>query len=194
MFSVDGQVVATKNVKNRGGDHLVAHLTKDGQKLVVDLGAADRLDLKLKEGDQLTARGPVTKVGDKQVLLAREVEHDGKSIQIDRSPRHLSGTIVSTMKASPKKNGSTQHTMVKLKTNDGKQALVDLGPTEGMSADLKDGQKLDVSGVAIKVKDRPVLFASKVTVDGKEMSIDRRGARAKDDAQRTSRSGNEANK
>lgn len=45
-----------------------------------------------------------------------------------------------------------------------------------MSKDLKKDQKLKVSGVAVKVKDRPVLFAKSFTMDGQRQSVDRRGS------------------
>ena len=190
MFAVDGQIESLKQVKGISGKRLIAHVANNNdQKVVVDLGSPGQFETKLAKGDEITARGPVTKVGDKQVLVAKQVEHEGTSKNIDRSPRHLSGKIVDTMKSKPRSDQAWKHMLVKLQTEEGKQALVDLGPADQLKVDLKQGQEVDVSGVAVKMQQRPVLFASKISVDGKDYSIDRRTQKkdANSDSDATSR-------
>ena len=54
-----------------------------------------------------------------------------------------------------------------------KQLLVDLGPADGKIADLKEGDELKITGVPVKAKDRNLVVAQKVSIDGESMKIDR---------------------
>ncbi|WP_447978293.1 hypothetical protein [Candidatus Nitrospira bockiana] len=90
---VQGQVEAAKELKLRGSErkHLVARIkTDEGTRMAVDLG--DRHDLQglsIKDGQEIAAKGPVIRLGDKPLLVAQEVTADGKTAQIDRKKKSM---------------------------------------------------------------------------------------------------------
>jgi len=82
---VQGEVVETRQAKVRGRQHLIATIkSQKGNKVAVDLGPQDRLGMQVKKGDQLTITGAPVKIKGKRMVLAQSIEHDGKTVQIDR--------------------------------------------------------------------------------------------------------------
>lgn len=84
-----GKVVSTRQAKVRGSQHLIAMVdTQRGQnknKVAVDLGPANKLNMKVQEGTGLTFRGVPVKVKDRKMLLALYVQdNNGQWKQIDR--------------------------------------------------------------------------------------------------------------
>ncbi len=80
-----GTVSGMKTVKVRGNEHQMAKLTTDaGKKMLVDLGRRSSLDKKIKEGSKLTVTGPAVRVNDRLVLVARGMQSDGKTVDINR--------------------------------------------------------------------------------------------------------------
>lgn len=84
-----GRIVRTKKVGLRGKpvEHLVVLLKTDRREnpRIVDLGPVKNLQQeKLKTGDQIEVVGEVVSMGDKQILMARQLEADGHKVQIDR--------------------------------------------------------------------------------------------------------------
>ncbi len=172
---VTGNVQRTKQVSVRGIPHLVAEVApQKGEPIAVDLGPkAKSRDIDVSKGDAITARGPITKAGDKPILLAQAVTIGGeKQHQIDRQARSFNGTLVDTHQT---RVGGRQHTFVVLKTNAGKQRLVDLGRSDRLQElDLRKNTKISVRGVPFKIKDRPLVMAQSATVAGTTVTIDRR--------------------
>lgn len=165
-YSVSGTIEAIKDVKTPAGEHVVVRVkaADSGNLYAVDLGSAKGLAEQLTLNNQLTATGPVMKVGDHQVMLAQSVETAGQQQQIDRSNRQFSGTVVDTRTVKVR---GTEHQLVKLETENGKKLLVDLGAKESIQANLSKGQQLQVSGPAARVGDRRLLIATSLTQNGK---------------------------
>jgi hypothetical protein len=202
QFQASGTVKSTKRVQVRqGGERLIAQISGDqGKMFLVDLGRPDQLgqpgqqkqqangqpgqqqnqqanaqqgppNQPVKQGDQITAHGPVIKVGDKQVVLAQTVKIGQQQEQpINRSGRTINGQI-SKMKTAKVRGQDHQMAIVQLQS--GKQALVDLGPTDKLQVSLNDGDQIQVSGVPVKVQDRLVVLANTVTKGGDKTKIDR---------------------
>lgn len=87
-----GQIVRTKKVGLRGQplEHLVVLLKRDRTDKVwaVDLGPVKNLkNAKISTGDQVAVQGEVVNVGDRQVLMARKLEKDGREVNIQRQRR-----------------------------------------------------------------------------------------------------------
>lgn len=83
-----GEVADTRTAKIRGREHQMLILApQQGKKCLVDLGPASRFGADLQQGDQVTVHGIPVKVNDRKVVMARSVQHDGKTVQIDRRDR-----------------------------------------------------------------------------------------------------------
>lgn len=150
---VTGKVTDSKHVKRLGGIALLLQIdTKDDESIWVDLGNSSAQVFK---GDTLTAFGPVTKAGDNRVLVATTIETQGQQRAIERTGRKYSGTVQSTRTAKVR---GDQRTVAKLKTEDGKMLTVDMGSVE-RNKKVKEGDKVSVTGVPVKVGDRVILIA-----------------------------------
>ncbi len=167
---ISGTVDRTKMVNVRGRQHLLAHVkTNDGGALAVDLGPQQD-KLQLAQGDTLTATGHRVKVGDQPLLIASEAQAKNADLKIDRNGRKYSGTVASTREVTIQ---NQQHLLAKVKTDNGKSMLVDLGAKDQLSNAPKEGAKLTVQGVPVKVNDRVVLMARTLQQDGKKTEIQR---------------------
>jgi hypothetical protein len=194
---ISGTVEKTKRVKVRNGpERLVAQVSGDqGKSTIVDLGPANQLgktsqqassqqsenqqqsgkqqnqQAAVKQGDTIKARGPMLKVGDKQVLVAHTVTiGNQKEQQINRSGQQLSGQITNMKTVNVR---GQDHQLAIIKLQSGKQALVDLGPADKLQAELAANDKIQVSGVPVKVQNRLVFVANSVTKDGNKVNIER---------------------
>lgn len=97
----EGKVLSSHQSKVRGQNHLMVMLqTKEGQKRAIDLGAADKLQTKPQEGSQMTVTGAPVQVRDTRLVLAQEVEMDGKSFTIDRRQSKTDANRSNTTKSS----------------------------------------------------------------------------------------------
>ena len=197
LAEVSGKVENTKRIKVRNGpERLVAQVSgEQGKKIVVDLGPANRLgksdqqassqqaqnqqpagnqqnqQAAIKQGETIKARGPMLKVGDKQVLVADVVTIGSqKEQQINRSGQQLSGQIT---KMKTAKVRGQDHQLAIIKLQSGQQALVDLGQADKLQADLAANDQIQVSGVPVKVQDRLVFLANSVSKDGNKINIER---------------------
>lgn len=175
--SVSGKVEKTKTVKVRSGDRLVAQVTSDqGKAVVVDLGPKGQggeqsATPMVKQGQQISAKGPMIKVGDKQVLLAQTVKvADGQEQQVSRSGRQISGKVAKVKTARIR---GQEHQMAIVDLAAGKQILVDLGRADKLQVEIKEGDQLDISGVPVKVNDKAVIIANSVTKGGEKVKIER---------------------
>ncbi|MGB7327326.1 MAG: hypothetical protein WBD31_20790 [Rubripirellula sp.] len=161
---VTGTVKETKLVKRLGDISLLAHVNADsGESTWVDFGSNGTL-LQLFKGDALTVFGPITKRGDKEVLVATTLERDGQQRPIERIGRRYTGTVQSTKQAKVK---GEQHRMAKLKTDEGKMLTVDMGHPKS-DQDVKEGSKVTVTGVPVKLGDRVVLIADQNQTSAKQ--------------------------
>jgi len=72
------------------------------------------------------------------------------------------------------KGKAQQNRVVLLQTDQGRRIVVDLGPAQALQGvSLQQGAQLDASGQWIRIGDRPVLWANRVSVDGKTVQIKR---------------------
>lgn len=170
MVQLSGTVKGIKQVRTKKGMNIVARLQNvDGaQQVVVDLGPKKALSKLPEIGSELSVMGPRMRVGQAVVVLAQKFEANGNQQTIDRNDRQLTGQIVSTSKMSIR---NVEHQFAKLKTDQGKQFLVDLGPANALGVNVSENMQVSVSGPAIKVKDRSLLMAQTITANGKTFDI-----------------------
>ncbi len=167
---VSGTVEKTKMANVRDRVHLIATVkATDGKMVTIDLGPKQS-STQLFKGDQLSATGHRVKVGDKELLVATSAKSKDADVTIDRNGRKYQGTVESTREISLR---GQKHLLAKVKTQEGKSMMVDMGPASQLSSQPKDGSKITVQGVPVKIKDRVVLMARSVEQDGKTMDIQR---------------------
>lgn len=171
-FQFAGTVERTKTAKVRDAKRSVAWVnTDDGKQLIVDMGTPQMSEEKL-QGKHVEVSGPIVSVGDKYVLLAQQAKiGDNESQKISRDGREMTVTVKNTRTVDVRDAKRTL-AVVTLQDKD-KQLLVDLGPADGKIADLKEGDELKITGVPVKAKDRNLVVAQKVSIDGESMKIDR---------------------
>ncbi len=81
-----GEIAGTRTQKVRGVERqLVILMNPESRtKRIVDLGPADRLNLELREGDQISVTGVPVKIGDRRLVLANRINVDDRQVSIDR--------------------------------------------------------------------------------------------------------------
>jgi hypothetical protein len=73
----------------------------------------------------------------------------------------IQGELLDTMKVQLKGIGQT-HTLIKLRSPEGKVAVVDLGSEVPSGLALEKGSRLSVQGLPARINDRPVVVARRV--------------------------------
>lgn len=168
--TVTGTVEATKVAKVNGSENLVVRIkAKEG--MIVDLGSVERWSSQaVKEGDELTATGPVEQIGDKSVLIAESASvGQQKSITIMRTGPRIEGQVVDVTRAEVK---GAEHTLVVVESGSGRQ-IVDLGPAEKLKFKLEPQTKISVQGVPVQFRNHSVVLADQIDVNGQQVTIQR---------------------
>lgn len=87
--------------------------------------------------------------------------------------RRVSGQIANVKKTSVR---DTKHLIVKLKSEDREQPVIDLGPVDALSNfDIQSGDKLNANGPVIQVGEKKLLVAQSAKVNGESISPERQG-------------------
>lgn len=73
----------------------------------------------------------------------------------------VQGEVIDTLKVTLKGVGRT-HTLIKLRSPDGKAAVIDLGSDVPSALALEKGSLLSVQGLPARINDRPVVVARRV--------------------------------
>jgi hypothetical protein len=172
VVSMQGSIKAVKKVKTPDSTNLVAVLndTKRGENFIVDLGSVDQYDTMPRLGQELSVEGTTFKAGEKYVLLASKATRDGEQQTINRSGREFTGTVVDMKTMEVRGN---VHQLAKIKTDEGKHLLVDMGPQDKLKLDIQKDDSLSVKGPAVKVKDRLMLIAREITSGDKSAEVER---------------------
>jgi len=153
-YQVSGEVSETNMVNRLGSLTLLLKVKSDDNHLIwVDMGPDSAQQI--FKGDSVTVQGPLTKRGNKNVLLATALIYEGKSYPVTRPGRKYSGTVESTKTATVQ---GKKHKVVKLKTEDGKMLTVDMG-LESSAKKVQEGDSVNVTGVPASVGDRVILIA-----------------------------------
>ena len=171
--TIRGKIVRTKRVDWRGSDRreFVALVeTDDGSKVIVDLGPTTGLkDANIRTGQQVTARGRMTRLGEQQALFATRVDTGRGTLVINREvfrrgkTEELRGTVMRTKRVDWR--GADRREYVALvKPQSGEPVVVDLGPTINLrDAGVQSGRPITVRGTYRQMGDTRVMFADRVT-------------------------------
>jgi len=177
---VEGEVLESKRVQVKSGEHQVVHVeTDDGYKRIVDLGPVVPTQVpSVDVGDVIAVEGPVLSVGEKQVLIAQSVAVGDVERDIRRSEVSVEGEVASTRTAKVR---ATERLLafVSSSASDAKW-LVDLGPAADLTRlDLAEGDALTVEGLPCRRDDMPVLLARYLEHDGESIEAARSGDTAR---------------
>jgi hypothetical protein len=174
--SVTGKIEATKVAKVNGSENLVVRIAAAGAAdnsdvTIVDLGSVDRWKSDaVREGDQLNATGPVEQIGEKLVLIAESASiGQAKAASISRSSPVLEGQVVDVTRAEVK---GAEHTLA-IVDNGSTRQIIDLGPSAGLKVQIEPKSKIAVRGVPVQVRDRNVIMAETVDINGQQITIQR---------------------
>jgi len=172
MLTVNGSIETAKKVRTPASTNLVVQLEQaDGEEtMLADLGPIDAYDPLPRLGQDVTVMGSKFKAGEKSILVAQKVKHDDQTKTVERSGREFTGTVDSLMTLDVR---GQSHQVGKIQTDDGKSLLVDMGPADGLEASVSEGAKITVTGPAVEFRDRLMLVANQITIDGSTESIDR---------------------
>jgi hypothetical protein len=183
---LSGSVQDVKQVRNRtrGGQNTVALVkTSDGRSVIADLGPTQPLlDLALVRGDDLKAGGHRENIGPYSVLMAHQVKSGANRVSQSRDTawsgrdyRQVNGRIEQFRDIRVRETGAI-HRAASVRTDDGRLALVDFGPsdTSKIPATAAPGDRVTASGSIAQVGNYPVLFADRVSMkDGTPVQIAR---------------------
>ena len=153
--TVQGTVKNTKFVKTSDGSlDLLLHVqTQNNGDVWVDVGPRDN-SIQVFKGDPLTVMGPTTKRGDKQIVIAERIMHQGDTITIRREGRRFAGTVKSLKTV---KVDGQPHVRAIVESPQGKMMTMDLGH-EKRNEDVEEGDEVAIRGIVIRVGDRPLIL------------------------------------
>lgn len=171
---VNGIVVNAKNVAVRDTDHRVVKLRlDDGRTVLADLGpAADLRRLDLQNGDPLAVRGPAMQVGERRIVVARQLRAGGRTYDVERRQTELRGTIAGLRTFEVR---GTERQMAILDTG-ARRWILDLGPRDALETELNRGEHLTAWGVPCKKQEQLVMLADSFEVDETRFRVDRSAA------------------
>lgn len=180
--TLTGRVQKTKLVKVRDGkQHVIVAIQPQGgqqnQSVVVDLGEANKIqNLNPKLGDTITVKGPRATVGKQNVVLARSVNLNGQTKQINRNPRTITAKVTDVHRT---KNRGQENLLAMVEsTESGKKQkiAVDLGPADRLNIDVKKGSTLTFSGFPVKANDKLLIMAQSVEKNDQLVQINRQSS------------------
>ncbi len=155
----------------------------DGNEATVNLGPNASLSrLGLKEDAQIAVMGPMGAINDRDVVMAQRVRVGDRTIRMTNwSPDHraqrdrsaeLRGELTGWSRVSLDGHRDS-HTLVKMKLEDDREAIVNLGPNVSVSKlDLSKGDRVAVYGPVGSVNDRDVVMAQRVRVGDRTIRMD----------------------
>jgi hypothetical protein len=173
--TVNGTVDATKVAKVNGVESLVVRVTTGGnandQATIVDLGSVERWpNDSVRQGDPISATGPLEQIGDKRVLMAEAATiGNQREVVISRTSPRIEGQVVDVTSAQVK---GADHTMAIVESSSGRQ-IVDLGPADRLKFKLEPQMKISVQGVPVQFRNHSVVLADQVDLNGQQVTIQR---------------------
>jgi hypothetical protein len=170
---LSGDIRSLDEVRAGGSRHLVAIIDgSQGDRRRVDLGPVSQLaGLDLRRGDRITVLGPVANVGGGTIVMADEIQSNGRTERIDRSTTHVRGTLESIRYADAR---GIQHALGMVENQDGRRIWIDFGPAQNLNElILEPGRSLSASGPMVRVDGKAVLMAEMVRHRDVTASIDR---------------------
>ncbi|QEG01330.1 hypothetical protein Mal15_54060 [Stieleria maiorica] len=165
--TVEGEVVALKQSRVGGKEHLIAKLDlRSGAPSVdgVDLGPVDRANqLGLTVGANVKATGWTEQIGEKQLLVANSATNGDQVLRIDRSFEESIEATVIDLKEVQFDYGPKYIAIVE---SDGSRMLVDLGPVSTFDSRITPKSTITIVGTPVRSNDQILMVAKSIAIDG----------------------------
>ena len=172
-YTVSGTIKASKTSRMGDQETLVVEVHHpDYSPTIVDLGPVEAIKkYNVSTGQEITAKGWIETVGEKELLVADSVSIEGQGeITIDRrSNSSLSGQVVDVRETDIH---SVPHYIGVIEADQGRQ-LVDLGPVQTYPAPIKASSKVVVYGVPAQTHGHTIFMADRVELGGETYVVDR---------------------
>jgi hypothetical protein len=175
---VNGRVMQTQKIELPGmqGEIMAALLKTDqGQQMLAILGPQDELHgMQFNKGDEMTVRGPRTWVNGCQVILARSINANGQSTQLNvqrSQTQRISGEVTRTRWIQlPGMRHEVQ--VACLKSDQGKQVIAILGSEENMgNHEVNRGDEVSVRGELLDVNGQQIVVAQQLRSHGEQTNL-----------------------
>jgi hypothetical protein len=174
---VRGTIESLKQVRNRetgGQDTLALVRTNDGRRIVADLGPTERtLDFAFTQGDAVQIGGQREDIGPYSVLMAHDIKSGANRVRLNRDAmwreadyRQVNGRI-EHFRDIPIRPSGQLHRTAAVRTNDGRLAIVDMGPSPAgnVPANTAPGDRMVATGQVVHVGNYPVLLADSLSIN-----------------------------
>lgn len=192
QMQISGKVLKEKTVgiKDKNQKNQVVLLqTEQNEQIIADLGNTDALGkVEIKEGKQLDLQGKMVRVSNMPVLLVSQVTADDQTIDIQhgeiaqrtrqtdmaamKEKKQIKGTVLSEKNVDV--SGQDQQFKVALiELQEGEQVVADLGPTDQLNMEIKQGEQVEIEGNLARIGNQVVLLASSVSAQGQQAQIQR---------------------
>lgn len=171
---------------------------EDGRTTFVDVGSKSKLqNLSLSTGDQVQLSGRYANIRGREVFMANTVRVNGEAFTIQRSGQESAGSQVAqgsqarqghtqTVQGQidgfrhiylrPQQGQRQQHSLVKLRLQDGRTLIVNLGPKRDLDdLSLQKGDRITLRGQRGMIDGRSVFFADQIRHGGETIQIARAG-------------------
>ena len=189
--SVRGEIESWKkfSLRDRQGRrevHTIAKITfQDGRTALIDLGRNENLlRTELQQGDQIVARGRTGTVNGRRVLMAKQVQLDGRSFNLTQGwevPQNTGANTENRASFSGRVQefrwthlggGDSGKAFAHVGLEDGRSMLVDLGIRgELEELDVSRDDLIRVLGWRDSAQGRPILRANQLWVNGRRRYI-----------------------
>ncbi len=169
--TISGKIDAFSTVKRKDADvqHALVRIeTKQGDKAIVDLGprlGTKKLDL--KRGKQIEIEGSRSKMNDRTVLRAQQIEVGDKTFR-PVTTTTLKGTV-DGFKEVELKERPDKNLLVRVTLQNGKKVILDLGSKAKLGKlDMQAGDQIKAKGIRRESGDKQILVAQNVMIKDKD--------------------------
>lgn len=130
------------------------------------------------DGRTITISRPFDGEGNRSQQAQSGTPSDRRSTRSDQDGGAHASTQVSgqvtALKELNVKDTDKMHQVVRLKAEEGKEVIVDLGAKEDLrDVEIKPDQRLTIQGTSMRVDGTPFMLAYHISTDGRTMQIDR---------------------
>lgn len=172
--TVQGEITGFRHLHPRNGalqtSSFIRLRLQNGREVVVDVGQKSKLDgLNLTSGDQAQVRGDYREIAGQRVLVAHQLQVNGKTIEIEQPQEQENRVLVGQIEGfhnldvQGSRGEEETHALVKLQLQNGSTKVLDLGPEERLSqVALEKGDRVRVRVEPGTLDNRPILLVDRV--------------------------------
>jgi len=178
---ISGEIVRTKLVDVRGTKdrHLLLLLeTERGNRVPIDLGPSRGLKgSEIKSGQNITAFGKLTSIGEKQLIIAEALRIGDQRIRIPkRRPLQRWHGTVEGLKMVQLPGVEKKTALARVKTKQGQIVFAVLGDESTFQGtELESGDEIEFMGRPLEIKNRSMIVVHRMAANGKTLVTRQQG-------------------